>query len=441
MLKVALVGKPNVGKSTIFNRLTKTRKAITLEESGTTRDRIKENVLWLNRTFVLYDTGGLTNSDAPFQKAIDLQVKYAIEECDLILFVVSNKDGIDPMDTYVSKLLKKNKNKKVILVCNKCENPNLNFESSIYSLGWGKPMMISAEHGIGVGDLLDKVIQNDTKGFSEEEKSTSFCIIGRTNVGKSTLMNCILGKERVVTSPIEHTTRDAIDEDFLYNKEKYTIIDTAGIRRKGHVKEAAEKLAVLRTEQSIKRSDIILLVLDGSADFNEQDESIGGLAYDANIPTIIVVNKWDKVQKESLTMSRMEKLIRSKFAYLSWAPIIFISALDNRRVHTIFETIKTIKKQALIKVATGLLNTVIAKATINNPPPKFKGGRMNIGFATQIKSQIPTFVLFCNNPNFLHFSFSRYIENQIREAFGINWVPITVYYKDKNARIRNSEPE
>ncbi|MDR2828997.1 MAG: ribosome-associated GTPase EngA, partial [Mycoplasmataceae bacterium] len=201
----------------------------------------------------------------------------------------------------------------------------------------------------------------------------------------------------------------------------------------------AEKLSVMRTEQSIKRSDMILLVLDGSAELNEQDESIGGLAFDANIPTIIVVNKWDKVNKESLTMAHMEKLIRSKFGYLSWAPIVFISALDKRRIHTIFETIKAIQKQAEIKVSTSLLNTVVAKAFINNPPPKHKGGRISISFATQTKSQIPTFILFCNNPQFLHFTYARYIENQIRDAFGIHWVPITVYYKDKNARIRPSE--
>ncbi|MDR2821679.1 MAG: ribosome biogenesis GTPase Der, partial [Mycoplasmataceae bacterium] len=423
----------------IFNRLTKTKKAITLEESGTTRDRIKEKVLWLNRSFYLYDTGGLTNANAPFQQAIDTQVKYAIDECDLILFVISNKDGVDANDTYISKLLKKYKQKKIILVCNKSESENKLFEKSIYSLGWGKPMNISAEHGIGMGDLLDQVIKYDTKEFEEEEKHLSFCIIGRTNVGKSTLMNSILNKERVVTSPLEHTTRDAIDEDFYYNKELFTIIDTAGIRRKGHVREAAEKLSVMRTEQSIKRSDMILLVLDGSAELNEQDESIGGLAFKANIPTIIVVNKWDKVSKESLTMAHMEKLIRSKFAYLSWAPIVFISALDKRRIHTIFETIKSIQKQAEIKVSTSLLNTVVAKAFINNPPPKHKGGRISISFATQTKSQIPTFILFCNNPQFLHFTYARYIENQIREAFGIHWVPITVYYKDKNARIRPSE--
>ncbi|MDR2636560.1 MAG: ribosome biogenesis GTPase Der [Mycoplasmataceae bacterium] len=439
MLKVALVGKPNVGKSTIFNRLTKTKKSITLKEAGTTRDRIKEQVLWLNKVFTLYDTGGLTSESLPFQQAIETQVKYAIDECDVIVFVVSNTDGINAQDIYISKLLKKYKTKKIIIVANKSENDDRQYERNIYSLGWGKPIYISAEHGIGMGELLDELIKYNPVNYSDNEKHISFCIIGRTNVGKSTLMNSILNQDRVVVSEKEHTTRDAVDEDFYYKKELYTIIDTAGIRRKGHIKTQAEKFAVERTNQAIGRSDMILFVIDGDNGFNEQDEVIGGLAYKANVPTIIVVNKWDAVKKESLTMPHMEKEIHSRFAYLSWAPIIFISAKEKKRINTIFETFKLMEKELQIKVATSLLNTVIAKAQINNPAPKHKGGRISISYATQVKSQIPTFTLFVNNPEFLHFTYARYIENQIRSAFGIKHVPITVYYKDKNARIRSDK--
>jgi GTP-binding protein len=317
MLKVALVGKPNVGKSTLFNRLTASRKSIVTDIAGTTRDRINGKVLWLNKEFTLIDTGGLTTEELPFKQAIERQVKYAIDESDIILFVVSNKEGVEANDIYISKLLKKYKSKKVLLVANKSENIRHENEKALYSLGFGKPKYIAAEHGVGIGDLLDEVISVNPKQFDQEEKHTSFCIIGRTNVGKSTLMNSILGQERVVTSAIEHTTRDAIDDDFYYNKELFTIIDTAGIRRKGHIKDQVEKYAVKRTEAAISRSDMILLVLDGSQPFNEQDEVIGGLAFKANIPTIIVINKWDQVEKESLTMPHMEKVIRQKFAYLS----------------------------------------------------------------------------------------------------------------------------
>lgn len=439
MLTVALVGKPNVGKSTLFNRVISQKKAIVDDLPGVTRDRIYSDAIWLNKHFRIIDTGGINNENLPFSENIEKQVKLAIEDANLILFVVSSKDGIDSNDKYVSKMLKKYKGKNVILVANKSENNNKDNERLFYSLGFGSPYYVSAEHGVGIGDLLDEVIKfKPALVQAEKEQRTKFCIIGRTNVGKSTLVNTILHEERVVTSPIEHTTRDSIDEDFVYNKKKYTIIDTAGIRRKGKITDNIEKYAVLRTQQAIERSDIILLVLDGSKPFNEQDEVIGGLAFKANMPTIIVINKWDALEKTEKTMVKMKKEVESRFAYLSWAPIVFISAIENSRVQTIFEKMNEIEKELKIKVSTSLLNNVLAKAQLNNPAPKFKGLRINISYGTQIQSQIPTFVLFSNDPKHLHFTYARYIENQIRDAFGIKYVPITVYYKDKNSRVRTS---
>lgn len=441
MNKVAIVGKPNVGKSTLFNRLIRNRKAIVADLPGVTRDRLYGSVEWLNKKFNLIDTGGLTVKDEPFQKNINQQVNYAIEESQLILFVVSNKEGINSDDYYIAKLLKKNKNKKVLLVVNKVDSQEQTIEQNerqYYSLGFGKPLYISSEHSIGIGDLLDQIIKLINVG-EDDKKPTDrlcFCIIGKPNAGKSTLVNSITNSDRVLVSPIPNTTRDSVDCDFSYNGKKYTIIDTAGIRRSGKIDELVEKFAVIRAKDAISRSNIILLMIDGSVEITEQDEVIGGLCYEANIPTIIVVNKWDLVKKDSTTINKMEKLIRQRFKYLSWAPIIFISAKNKARLDTIFKTIDRIENQLKTKVNTSLLNDVVLKAASHNPASLFKGGRLNISYATQVEGQNPTFVIFTNNPKYLHFSYARFMENTIREAFGITEVPITVYYKDKNSRIR-----
>ncbi|MDR0985673.1 MAG: ribosome biogenesis GTPase Der [Mycoplasmataceae bacterium] len=441
MLKVALVGKPNVGKSTLFNRIISHKKSIVDDQPGVTRDRIYSDAEWLNIPFTLIDTGGLTNKNVSFQKNIEQQVLYAIDEADIIVFIVSSKEGINNEDYYVAKILKKHKSKNVILAINKSENDKKENINTYYSLGFGKPFYISAEHSIGIGDLLDEVIKNKSGLTKQDDIALSFCIIGRPNVGKSTLVNTIVHEQRVIASPIAHTTRDSIDVKFKYNKENYVIIDTAGLRRKGKITDRIEKYAVMRTEQAIERSQCVLFMLDGSEEFNEQDEVVGGLAFKANIPTIIVVNKWDKVNKDDKTMSNMTKLIRQRFKYLSWAPIIFISASEEKRIQTIFETFKKIKEQLSINISTSLLNDVIAKAQISNPPPKFKGGRPNLSYATQVKGKVPTFVVFGNDPKFIHLSYMRYIENQIRHSFGIDIVPITVYFKDKNARIRGARED
>jgi GTP-binding protein len=291
VFKIALVGKPNVGKSTLFNRIISKKKSIVDDEPGVTRDRIYANAVWLNKTFTVIDTGGLTNKQLSFQANIERQVKFAIEESNLIIYLVSAKEGINSEDYFVAKLLKKYKNKQILLVVNKTENINNQNINLYYSLGFGKPLFIASEHGIGIGDLLDQIIKMVGKGSVQSNDYYSFCIIGRPNVGKSTLVNTILQEERVLVSPVAHTTRDSVDINFKHHGDCFTIIDTAGIRRKGKISDNIEKYAVMRTQQTIEHSKLVIFMLDGSEDFNEQDEIIGGLAFKANIPTIICVNK------------------------------------------------------------------------------------------------------------------------------------------------------
>lgn len=435
MLTVTIVGKPNVGKSTLFNRIIGKNKAIVDDAPGVTRDRIYDESEWLTRKFEIIDTGGLENSNVDFQTNINEQVNFAIDEAQVIIFLVSYLNGIEESDFFVAKTLKKYaKNKKIILCVNKAEK-KIGFDemNQFYNLGFGKPYFISAAHGIGVGDLLDEVIKdiNQLKQLDKNDASYCFCIIGKPNVGKSTLFNSIVNQNRVIVSDIAGSTRDSIDTNFKYHQEEFKIIDTAGIRRKGKIVTNVEKYSVLRAQKAIKRSQCILLMIDVATGFTEQDEVIGGLAHAANIPTIIVVNKWDKIQKNSHTMSEITKKIRSQFKYLSWAPIVFISAIDKKRMSTIFDTIQKIKQQATIKIATSILNDVILKAQMMQEAPLFKGGRIRINYATQVQSQIPTFVLFCNDSKYLHFSYARYMENQIRIAFGLEIVPITLYWKTK----------
>lgn len=437
MFKIAIVGKPNVGKSTLFNRIVGKKQAIVLNEPGITRDRIYARAKWLNRDFEVIDTGGLANKKFTFQQAVETQVKFAINEANTIVFLVSDKDGVNVDDFYVAKLLKKYKGKNIVLVANKCDGINHRCaEEQYYSLGFGKPLFIASEHGIGIGDLLDTITKQIIANDLISDDSFPFCVIGRPNVGKSSLINLLVNKERVLVSPEAHTTRDAIDVHFTYNKKKYTIIDTAGIRRKGKIEQGVEQYSVLRSYDAISRSQAILFILDGSEPINEQDKVVAGLAYEANIPTIICVNKWDLVKKNNKTMNEQTNNIRANFKFLSWAPIIFISALENKRTHTIFETLEKINEQLNIKVNTSVLNEVIMRAQIVNPPPLYKGGRANFSYATQAQGQVPTFIIFGNDPKYVHLSYTRYIENCIREAFNLTIVPITVYYKDKNARIR-----
>ena len=439
MKNVVIIGKPNVGKSSLFNRIIGYRKAIVGKTPGITRDRNYAIAEWVGIKFCLIDTGGiLNNKQIPFQEMINQQVNIAINEANIILFVISDKDMINNHDLYIAKKIKTEcKTKKIILVLNKTENYDHANDKQYHNLKLGNFYPISCAHSIGIGDLLDQIVKllGETNNDKKND-SFKFCIIGRPNVGKSSLVNAIVGKNRVIVSNKPNTTRDAIDCDFKYLNKNFTIIDTAGIHRKSKNVNDIDKYSYLKTKQTISRANLIILLLDGSEPFNEQDETIAGLAYNANIPTIICVNKWDLVKKNNNTTLEFTKLIRKKFKFLSWAPIIFISATENDKIFDIFKTIEKIIQNTNKKISNSLINETISKAQILNPAPKFKGGQLNIYNGKQVKSSIPTFVLFCNNPNYLYFSYARYIENQIRNAFQLTNVPITIYYKDKNARSR-----
>lgn len=437
MITVAIIGKPNVGKSTLFNRIINKRKSIIDDSPGVTRDRIYDDAEWLNRKFEIIDTGGLSSSKATFQENINEQVKFALEEADIIIFLLSNKTGIDNDDYFVNKLLRKYKqNKKIILAVNKSES--VNNTEQYYQLGYGKPIFISASHGIGVGDLLDEIINTKDVIFNYEKNDCySFCIIGKPNVGKSSLVNSVINENKVIVSEIPGSTRDSTDSRFKYYGEEFIITDTAGIRRKGRIKENIEKYSILRAERAIKKSNLILFMIDGSVEFSEQDEIIGGLAYSANIPTIIIVNKIDQIKDyNEQKQKQITNIIRNKFKYLSWAPILFISTINKKNITKIFELIKKIRDEVSVKISNSLLNEVVLKAQMMQQAPIFKGSRLTISYITQIKSQIPSFVIFCNNPKYLHFSYARYIENKIREAFDLKFVPVSLYWKDKNAKNR-----
>ncbi|MCF0217674.1 MAG: ribosome biogenesis GTPase Der [Malacoplasma sp.] len=440
MLTVAIVGKPNVGKSTLFNRIIGVNKAIVDSSPGVTRDRIEAYGQWLTQTFKIIDTGGLMLDEFDFKKQVELQVNYAIDKADAIIFLVSFQEGINQDDFYVSKLLKKYKSKKVFITVNKSENrdPINDSELEYLKFGFQSPYFISSTHGIGIGDLLDAIVKTPTNA-KEKDNSFKFCIIGKPNVGKSSLVNAILNEERMITSNIANTTRDAVDSYFKRNQKEYTIIDTAGIRRKGKIQQGVDKYSYLRVNQSISRSNLIVVLLDGSTDFDEQDETIAGLAYKANIPTIIAVNKWDIVaDKDEKTMNKLLKIIKIKFNFLSWAPIVFLSAKENKRINTLFDQIQNIRAILEKKYNSKILSELVWKLQMLNTPPLFNRGRIKINHVTQVYGQIPTFVLFCNNPQYLHFSYARYLENEMRKSLGLTNVPITLFFKSKTSNTRNN---
>lgn len=430
---VAIVGRANVGKSTIFNRIVGERISIVEDVAGVTRDRIYATATWLTKEFRLIDTGGIELRDASFTTQIKMQAEIAIEEADLIIFVVNGREGVTQEDEYVARLLQKTK-KPVLLAVNKIDDGAfINDIYDFYSLGIGDPIPVSGSHGIGIGDLLDEVIKQ--LDFSEEEFAEDeirFSIIGRPNVGKSSLTNAILGEERVIVSNIEGTTRDAIDTVFEKDGQKYRVIDTAGMRKKGKVYENIEKYSVLRALSSIEKSDVIVVVIDGERGVIEQDKHVAGYAHEAGKGVILVVNKWDLVEKDEKTMQKKEKELRSQFKYLDYARIIFLSAKTHQRVHQIFPLIQESFENSHKRVQTSVLNDVLVDAQAVNPTTTFNGGRLKIFYANQVSVCPPTFILFVNDPQYLHFSYKRYLENRLRDSFGFEGTPIHIICRKRD---------
>lgn len=429
---VAIVGRPNVGKSSIFNRLVEEKNAITDDQSGITRDRLYGKCEWLDQVFSVIDTGGIEIKDVPFMEEIIAQAQLAMDEADVIIFVVDGRVGVTNQDRDVMNILHRTK-KPVIVAANKIDDVNLKDNIyDFYSLGVDNVFPVSAIHGIGIGDMLDTIVSllpmKKEKDYSD---AIEFCIIGQPNVGKSSLTNAILGTERVIVSDIAGTTRDAIDTPFVRDGKNYVVIDTAGIRKQGKVYENAEKYSFLRALKAVERASITLIVLDGSKDIEEQDKRIAGYPLEANCATIIVVNKWDLVNKDSKSMNRYIEKIRSHFLYLSYAPIVFLSALKNERIHTLFDTINEVYENYTRRIPTNVLNDVVLDATLFNPAAVFNGGALKINYVSQVSVAPPTFVFFVNDGKYLHFSYQRYLDNQIRKSFIFDGTPIKMIFRKK----------
>lgn len=425
---IAIVGRPNVGKSTLFNRIAGERISIVEDTPGVTRDRIYATGEWLGKEFSIIDTGGIDLGDEPFMEQIKHQAEIAIEEADVIIFVGSGQEGVTDADELVARILHKSQ-KPVILAVNKVDNPEMRAEIyEFYSLGLGEPYPVSGSHGLGLGDVLDEAVKHFSTDIEpEEEGIIKFSLIGRPNVGKSSLINAILGEERVIVSDIEGTTRDAVDTQFVgENGQKFTMIDTAGMRKRGKVYESTEKYSVMRAMRAIERSDVVLFVINGEEGIREQDKRIAGYAHEAGRGMIIVVNKWDMVKKDTNTMKEFEEEIRDEFQYLDYAPIIFVSALTKQRLNKLPELIENVSMNQNLRIPSALLNDVIMDAVAINPTPTDKGRRLKIFYATQVAVKPPTFVIFVNEEELMHFSYSRFLENQIRNAFTFEGTPIRI---------------
>jgi len=417
---IAIVGRPNVGKSTLFNRIAGERISIVEDVEGVTRDRIYATASWLNRKFSIIDTGGIDDVDAPFMEQIKHQAEIAMEEADVIVFVVSGKEGITDADEYVARMLYKT-HKPIILAVNKVDNPEMRNEIfDFYALGLGDPFPVSSVHGIGTGDVLDAIVENlPNEEVAENPDMIKFSLIGRPNVGKSSLINAILGEERVIASPVAGTTRFTDSEG-----QEFTMIDTAGMRKSGKVYENTEKYSVMRAMRAIDCSDVVLMVLNAEEGIREYDKRIAGFAHEAGKGIVIVVNKWDTLEKDNHTMKDWEADIRDQFQYLSYAPIIFVSALTKQRLHKLPDMIKQISQSQNTRIPSAVLNDVIMDAIAINPTPTDKGKRLKIFYATQVATKPPTFVIFVNEEELMHFSYLRFLENQIRKAFVFEGTPI-----------------
>ena len=425
---VAIVGRPNVGKSTIFNRIVGERVSIVEDIPGITRDRIYSSADWLTHEFNIIDTGGIELSDEPFLEQIKQQAEIAMDEADVIIFLTNGREGITAADEYVAKILYKTK-KPVVLAVNKIDNPDMrDMLYDFYALGLGEPFPISGSHGLGLGDLLDEVAKSfpDVEDLEYGEEVIKFSLIGRPNVGKSSLINAFLGHDRVIVSEIAGTTRDAIDTEYTFDGQEYVMIDTAGMRKKGKVYETTEKYSVLRALKAIERSDVVLVVLNAEEGIQEQDKKIAGYAHEAGKAVIIVMNKWDAIEKDDKTMTMMTRKIRDHFQFLDYAPIVFVSAKTKQRVNALFPIVNQVSENHAMRVQSSVLNEVIEDSVARNPAPTDKGKRLRIYYATQVAIKPPTFVVFVNEAEMMHFSYERFLENRIRESFDFEGTPIRI---------------
>ena len=433
---VAIVGRPNVGKSMLFNKLVGQRLSIVEDTPGVTRDRLYAEAEWRNRKFDLVDTGGIEPSaDSEILAFMRQQAEIAIDHATVIVFLCDIKTGLTASDQEVANMLLRS-GKPVVLAVNKMDqvgmtNPDI---YEFYNLGLGDPIAVSAVHGHGTGDLLDECFRYFPPEDEEEEEDDviKVAVIGKPNVGKSSLVNRILGEERVIVSDMAGTTRDAVDSYFENAKGKYLFIDTAGMRKKAKVDDRIEKFSVLRATMAIERCDVCLIMIDANEGVTEQDTKVAGLAHEAGKACIIVVNKWDAIEKDDKTMDRMRQDVRRDLAYMTYAPIVFISALTGQRVDRLFDLINYVSDQAAMRIITGMLNTVLADATARVQPPTDKGRRLKIYYMTQIGVKPPHFVCFCNDAKLFHFSYQRYLENQIRATFGLEGTPIKLTIRQKS---------
>jgi len=435
---VAIVGRPNVGKSTLFNRLAGERIAIVEDTPGITRDRIYADTEWLNHKFTIIDTGGIEpDSDDIILKQMKRQAEMAIEMADVIIFLTDAKQGLTDADHEVANMLRKSK-KPVVLAVNKVDHWGKDQMEvyEFYNLGLGDPIPISASQPLGLGDMLDEVVkyfpQQEVSDYDEDVIKVA--IIGKPNVGKSSLINKILGEERVIVSDIPGTTRDAVDVPVTIGEDKFVFIDTAGLRRKNKIKENIERYSIFRTVAAIEKADVAVLLIDAEAGATEQDTKIAGIAHERGKASIIAVNKWDKIEKDDKTMNKYLKDIEVKFSYMSYAPKVFISALTGQRINKLFEMIKVVSQNHALRIETGVLNELLYEAMAMNEPPSDKGKRLKIYYMTQVSVKPPTFVLFVNDKELMHFSYERYIENQIREAFGFKGTPLHFIIREKQGR-------
>ncbi|MBU5345470.1 ribosome biogenesis GTPase Der [Virgibacillus sp. LDC1] len=432
---VAIVGRPNVGKSTIFNRLIGDRLAIVEDKPGITRDRIYGSAEWNGKAFSVIDTGGIEiDGDDMILKSIRMQAELAIEEADVIVFMCDAKTGVTQSDEEVAQILFRS-GKPVILSVNKVDNlKRVDDIYEFYSLGFGDPVGISGSHGTGIGDLLDVVVENlpELEDDGYDEDVIRVALIGRPNVGKSSLVNAILGEERVIVSDVAGTTRDAIDTPFEKDGQRYVLIDTAGMRKRGKVYETTEKYSVMRAMRAIERADVVLVLINGEEGIIEQDKHIAGYAYEAGKASLFVVNKWDMVEKDDKTMQQFEKKIRDHFLFMTYAPVVFLSAKTKQRLQKLLPVVKHVADQHSLRVQTHLLNDVISDAIAINPPPTDKGRRLRINYSTQVAVKPPTMVVFVNDPELMHFSYERYLENKIRAAFDFEGTPIRIFTRRKS---------